>query len=107
MSLSAVGLWAKAFEIGCMSAVRVMVSPALAIVVAIAFKLPPVFTIALVSSFSLPAAKMVLPLARKQGVYVEQTAGIITMTTLSLLVVWPVVIWICEQLWPGVVAAHG
>jgi malonate transporter len=107
MSLNAAGVRAYVFEISWMSAVRVILSPTLAIVIAMVLGLQPVFAIALVISFSLPTAKMVLPLAEEQGVYVEQTAGIITVTTLSLLLVWPVAIWICEQLWPGVVAAHG
>ena len=107
MSLNAAGVRANAIEISWMSTVRVILSPALAIAIAMAFDLQPVFAVALVISFSLPTAKMVLPLAREQGLYVEQTAGIITVTTSSLLFVWPVVIWICEQFWPGVVGAHG
>ncbi len=107
MSLTTAGVRANAVEIFWMSAVRVILSPLLAIVIAMTLGLQPVFAIALVISFSLPTAKMVFPLAKEEGFYVEQSAGIISMTTLSLLLVWPTVIWICEHLWPGVVAVHG
>jgi len=107
MSLNAAGVRANAIEIFLMSAVRVILSPALAIIIAMVFNLQPVFAIALVISFSLPTAKMVFPLAKEEGFYVEQSAGIISMTTVSLLLVWPIVIWICEPLWPGVIAVHG
>ncbi len=107
MSLTSVDIRANAIEIITMSAVRVVLSPALAILIAILLDLQPVFAIALVISFSLPTAKMVFPLAQEEGFYVEQSAGIISMTTVSLLFVWPVVIWICERIWPGVIAVHG
>ena len=106
MSLNAAGVRTNAIEIFWMSAVRVILSPLLAIIIAMVFDLQPVFSIALVISFSLPTAKMVFPLAKEEGFYVEQSAGIISMTTVSLLLVWPIVIWICEQLWPGVIAVH-
>jgi len=107
MSLNADGLRANSIEIFLMSAVRMILSPILAIVVAMLFGLQPVFAIALVISFSLPTAKMVLPLAREEGLYVKQSAGIISVTTVSLLFVWPTVIWICELLWPGMIVIHG
>lgn len=103
MALSAPSIRENAAEIAGISAVRVILSPALALVVAKLFRLSPVFAIALVVSFSLPTAKMVLPLAEEHGTYVEQTAGIIAVTTASLVAVLPVVIWVCERFWPGVV----
>jgi malonate transporter and related proteins len=103
MSLNAIDLRNNFSEISWMSAVRVILSPILAIIVAIGFDLQPVFAIALVISFSLPTAKLVLPLAREQGVYAQRTAGIITTTTFSLVLVWPIIIWICEHLWPGII----
>lgn len=107
MSLNTTGVRTNAIEILWMSAIRVILSPLLAIVIAMMFGLQPVFAIALIISFSLPTAKMVFPLAREEGVYAEQSAGIISMTTVSLLLVWPIVIWTCEQVWPGVITAHG
>lgn len=106
MSLSSVHVRSNACEIAGMSAVRMILSPLLAIIVAKLFALQPVFAVALVVSFSLPTAKMVLPLAVEYKTYVEQAAGIIALTTASMLVCWPVVIWACEHLWPGVIGAQ-
>lgn len=103
MSLSGLSLRENAVEIVCMSSARMILSPILAVLTAQLLALPPVFAVALVVSFSLPTAKMVLPLANEHKTYVNQSAGIIAVTTASLVVVWPVVIWICEHLWPGIV----
>lgn len=103
MTLSAPSIRENATEIALISAVREILSPVLAIIVAKVFGLSPVFAIALILSFSLPTAKMVLPLAEEQGTYTEQAAGIIAVTTTSMVAVLPVVIWVCEHLWPNVV----
>lgn len=105
MTLSVASIRENEAEIAWVSAVRMILSPALAIVVAKLFRLSPVFSIALIVSFSLPTAKMVLPLAEENGTYIEQASGIITVTTVSMVAVLPVVIWACERLWPGVVGA--
>lgn len=107
MSLNAVSIRENAAEIVSMSAVRVLLSPALAFLVAKIFGLSPIFAIALVIAFSLPTAKMVLPLAEENKTYVCESAGIIALTTVSLVVVWPIVIWVCGQLWPGVIGGSG
>lgn len=83
--------------------VRVVASPILAIAFARLFGLSPLYSIALVISFSLPTAKMAFALAEKHGAYEEQMAAIVTMTTVSLVVVFPIFIWVCEHLWPGVI----
>jgi malonate transporter and related proteins len=90
-------------EVLWVSAVRVIASPILAIVVARAFGLSPVYAVALVVSFSLPTAKMAFAIAESHGVYERAMAAIVTITTLSMLVMYPVFLWICERLWPGVV----
>jgi len=105
MALSAPSIRENAAEIAGVSAVRMLLSPALAIIVAKMFGLSPVFAIALIVSFSLPTAKMVLPLAEEHRTYVKQAAGIITVTTASMVAVLPIVIWVCERLWPGFVGA--
>jgi malonate transporter len=76
--------------------VRVVASPILAIEFAL-------YSIALVISFSLPTAKMAFALAEKHGAYEEQMAAIVTMTTVSLVAVFPIFMWVCEHLWPGVI----
>lgn len=83
--------------------VRVVASPILAIAFARLFGLSPLYSIALVISFSLPTAKMAFALAEKHEAYEEQMAAIVTMTTVSLVVVFPIFIWVCEHLWPGVI----
>lgn len=103
MTLSWSCLQEHAGEILGMSCARMLVSPALALLVARLFDLPPVFAVALVVSFSQPSAKMTLPLAQQYDVYTKQTAGLVAVTTAAVAVVWPVVLWICEQTWPGVV----
>jgi malonate transporter len=90
-------------EVLWVSMVRVVASPILAIVIARAFGLSPVYSIALVISFSLPTAKMAFAIAESYGVYARAMAAIVTITTLSLVVIYPVFLWICERLWPGVV----
>ena len=107
MSLSALSIGTNVADIVWMSAARMILSPVLAIFVAKLFELSSVFAIALVVSFSLPTAKMVLPLAIEHKTYVKQSAGIIALTTASLVAVWPVVIWTCERLWPGIVGGLG
>ena len=57
------------------SVVRVVASPILAILIAMASGLSPFYSIALVISFSLPTAKMAFALAESRGVYVRQMRG--------------------------------
>jgi hypothetical protein len=46
---------------------------------------------------------MAFALAEKHGAYEEQMAAIVTMTTVSLVAVFPIFMWVCEHLWPGVI----
>ena len=85
------------------SVIRVIVSPLLAIAVARLFTLSPVYSIALVISFSLPTAKMAFALAEDHGTYIKPMAAIVTLTTVSIVIGYPVFLWICEHLWPGVI----
>jgi len=103
MAMSAVSFHDNLGEVLWVSMVRVVASPLLAIVIARAFGLSPVYSIALVISFSLPTAKMAFAIAESHGVYERAMAAIVAITTLSLVVVYPVFLWICERLWPGVV----
>ncbi len=94
-------------EVLWVSVMRVVVSPLLAILIARAFGLSPVYSIALVISFSLPTAKMAFAIAESHGVYERAMAGIVAITTISLVVVYPVFLWISERIWPGVVGKVG
>ncbi len=103
MTISAASFQENLGEVLWISAVRLLASPIIAIFVAKMFGLSPVYSIALVVSFSLPTAKMAFALAESHGVYVRTMAGIVTITTISLVVIYPVFLWICERIWPGVI----
>ncbi len=90
-------------EVLWVSIVRVVASPILAIFIARTFGLSPIYSIALVISFCLPTAKMAFAMAESRDAYSRAMAGIVTITTLSMLLVYPVFLWVCERLWPGVV----
>jgi predicted permease len=103
MSISTAALKEDVFELVWVSGVRMILSPALAIVVAIVFGLSPVFAIALVLSFGIPTAQMVVALCEEEEVeYTRPAAAIVTTTTLALVATLPVLIWVCNQLWPGI-----
>jgi malonate transporter and related proteins len=103
MAMSGVSFHDNIGEVLWVSMVRVVASPILAILVAVAFGLSPIYSIALVISFSLPTAKMAFAIAESHGMYARAMAAIVTITTLSLVVIYPVFLWICERIWPGVV----
>jgi malonate transporter and related proteins len=103
MAISGVSFREGIGEVLWVSMVRVVASPVLAILIAVAFGLSPIYSIALVISFSLPTAKMAFAIAESHGVYGRAMAAIVTITTLSLVVIYPVFLWICERLWPGMV----
>jgi predicted permease len=107
MTISGAAFTAGIGEVLWVSAVRVIASPLLAIGAARAFGLSPVYSIALVISFSLPTAKMAFAVAESHGVYERAMAAIVTVTTLSMLVMYPVFLWVCERIWPGVVGRVG
>lgn len=103
MTIGASALNDSVREATWITLIRVVASPLLAILFARIFGLSPLYSIALVISFSLPTAKMAFALAEKHGVYEEQMAAIVTMSTLSLVIVFPLFLWLCEHLWPGVI----
>jgi len=94
-------------EVVWISIVRVVASPLLAILIANLFGLSPVYSIALVISFSLPTAKMAFAVAEGHGAYVRAMAAIVTITTVSMLVMFPLFLWICERVWPGAIVKVG
>ena len=77
------------------------ISPALAIVLAMGLGMSPMLSIALVLSFGLGTAQMLVPLAENAGQYRTEAAAIVGATTVAMVVVLPVLIWICARLWPG------
>lgn len=83
------------------SAIRLVVCPALAIGAAFALSLGSVWAATLIVLAGLPTAKTVFVLSEKSDVYRAETTGIVALTTIAGIVVLPVLIWISEQLFPG------
>ncbi len=103
MSISTAALKEEVLEVVWVSGVRMILSPVLAIVVAMVFGLSPVFAVALVLSFGIPTAQMVVALCEEEEVdYTKPAAAIVTTTTVALVVTLPVLIWVCNHLWPGI-----
>jgi malonate transporter len=101
MSIS-LGEVKRAFgEVLWISIVRVVISPALTIVAAMILRLSPVFAIALVLSFGIATAQMVVPLCEKAEAYHAEAADVVAATTVSMVVTLPILIWVCSRFWPG------
>ncbi len=103
MTISSVRLQEDIGEVSWISFIRMVASPLLAIGVAWWFALTPLYSVALVISFGLPTAKMAFALAESHGEFERPMAAIVTVTTLSMALLYPIFVWICEHLWPGVI----
>lgn len=88
-------------EVLSITLVRVIVSPALAMVLAWALGMSPMLSIALVLSFSVATAQLIVPMADKAQTYRAEAAAIVGATTVAMIVTLPILIWICAQIWPG------
>jgi malonate transporter len=103
MTISGVSFRDDIGEVSWISLIRMVAAPLLAIEVARWFALTPLYSVALVISFGLPTAKMAFALAESYGVFTRPMAAIVTITTLLMALLYPIFIWICEYLWPGVI----
>jgi malonate transporter len=103
MTISSASFREDIGEVSWISLVRMVASPLLAIEVARWFTLTPLYSVALVISFGLPTAKMAFALAEHYDEYERPMAAIVTITTLSMALLYPIFVWICEHLWPGVI----
>ena len=52
---------------------------------------------------ALPTAKSVPPIAQQYGVFVGQSVQVVTVTTLSMVIVMPIVCYLAGLIWPGVI----
>ena len=93
-------------EVLWISLVRVVISPASAIGVALALDLPPPVAIALVLSFGIATAQMVVPLCERVGVYQSKAAEVVAITTLAMIITLPPLVWVCSRLWPGPIVGN-
>jgi len=101
MAISLAEVRQHAGEVLRISVVRVVLSPALAIALAMGLGMSPMLSIALVLSFGLGTAQLLVPLAEKAGQYRTEAAAIVGATTVAMVVVLPILIWICARIWPG------
>jgi len=101
MAISLVAVKQHFGEVLWISVVRVLVAPALAIVVAIGLEMSPTLSIALVLSFGIATAQLLVPLSEKAEVYRTESAAIVGATTVAMVATLPILIWICAQIWPG------
>ncbi len=92
-------------EMVSLSAVRMVVSPALALGLAYALGTSDVYAAAFVILFAQPTAKTVFVLSEQTAVFEKPIAGVVALTTLSSLVMLPVWIVICDQIWPQAFAS--
>jgi malonate transporter len=106
MSLSLASWREEMAEIAWMSVTRVVVAPALAVGVAKLMDLSAVLAVALVVGFALPTAQMVFPLCEERDRYANRAAGIISVTTMSMIVIWPIVLLVADRFWPGVIGVR-
>lgn len=88
-------------EVLGVSAIRIVICPALAVAGAYIFTLGSVWAATLIVLAGLPTAKTVFVLSEKLSVYRAETTGIVALTTLAGIIVLPVLIWMSEQLFPG------
>lgn len=88
-------------EIYAMAGMRVVVVPAVALAVALLFGVNGFLSAAFVILFSLPTAKTAFVLSEQHRIYQRQTAGIVTVTTVSAIVVLPIWVLIADFVWPG------
>ena len=87
-------------EMLLVSGVRMIIAPAFALAMALAFGVDDVRAAAFVVLFAQPTAKTVFALAEQTGVYEKRAAGVVALTTISSAVLLPAWILICDRIWP-------
>lgn len=90
-------------EILFLSFLRVVISTIFGFGLALLFQLPAPLAVAFVMIVSLPTAKSVPALAEGYDVFVSDSLQIVTITTLLMLIVMPIVVIAANSIWPGVV----
>ncbi|MBK1645821.1 hypothetical protein CKO25_14390 [Thiocapsa imhoffii] len=103
MAISLIEVRKHMAEVIWITIVRVIISPALAIALAMMLGMSPMLSIALVLSFGVATAQLIVPLSEKSGVYRTEGASIVGTTTVAMVFTLPILIWICAQIWPGAI----
>jgi predicted permease len=90
-------------QILVLSVFRIVFSTALGFALARGFSLDPGYAVSFVIMAALPTAKSVPPIAQRYGVFVGQSVQVVTITTVSMVIVMPIVFYLAGFLWPGVI----
>lgn len=106
-ALVAVGIGLKAFSLSGNKAKIVFIAfanlvlcPVIAIALAYLLNLSAFYAISLVVLSSMPTAKTMYVYASKYGYFQQETAAIISLTTLVSIISIPIFIYLCQSLWP-------
>lgn len=90
-------------EILFLTFLRVVIFTIFGFALALLFQLPPTLAVAFVMIMALPTAKSVPALAEDYKVFVSDTLQIVTLTTLLMIIIMPIVVTVANYIWPGVV----
>lgn len=99
MSIHLASLKKNAHAIMLIAFIKLVIAPVIGISLAVLFDLEPTFALALVVILGLPTAKAAFVVAEEYDLLVDQTAGVITVTTLLGIVVIPTLIYLSKLLW--------
>lgn len=86
-----------------LSGLRIFLSSAVGFLLAMGFGLEPGYALSFVIMASLPTAKSVPPIAQEYGVFAGEAVQVVTVTTLSMVIVLPIVCYLGDLIWPGII----
>jgi malonate transporter and related proteins len=87
--------------ISAVTLLKLVIMPAIAIGVALAMKLPPLLSVALLVTTAVPTAKSVFVLTKVNGVYEKEGAAAVVGTTAISIVTITLFIMLADHLWPS------
>lgn len=91
------------WEIALLSSLRLVLFAIVGFGLAIAFKLPGALAVPFVMIMSLPTAKSVPSIGHEYKVFMSDSIQVVTVTTLSMIVVIPIVVFFATIFWPGII----
>jgi malonate transporter and related proteins len=89
-------------DVSITSFINLVISPLVAIGVALLLHMSPVFAVALVIFSSVPTAKTLYMISGKYQLYNKEVAAIISMTTVFAVITIPFYTYIAKLIWPSV-----
>ena len=91
------------WEISFLASLRVVLFTIVGFALALAFKLPAPLAVAFVMIMALPTAKSVPSIGQEYNVFASDSIQLVTVTTLSMIIVIPLVVYFADILWPGII----